>query len=257
MKKLIAIAVVIIMAVSVFSAIAEAADVLEYVHIEASGNDPYANFTFHDGATIDPDTVKWAKIKYRTITETDNTGVQLIGQFYINPAAEPFVPVKYKHSQKWETLVIDLTSVSEKATVASKWNSSSYTGVSQIRFDPMESDRDAEAAHNEEDTAVVADGDCIDIAWIAFFESEADAKAYDGTQNTPAVILLPEDLAAYTPGNAIKSIELREEEVKAEDIGSGDDDPNPQTSDASVVAVATLACIALAGVVVAAKKTRK
>ena len=44
-------------------------------HIVASGNDPYATFTFHDGKSIDPDTCKWAAIKYRTITEKDNTGV--------------------------------------------------------------------------------------------------------------------------------------------------------------------------------------
>ncbi|MBR4979492.1 MAG: hypothetical protein IKX77_02960, partial [Clostridia bacterium] len=223
-------------------------------------NDPYANFSFHDGKAIDPDTVKWAKIKYRTITKTDNTGVELIGQFYVNPAAEPFIPVKYNHTQKWETLVVDLTSVSEKASSGSIWDSAHYSGKTQIRFDPMESNRDAEAQDGEHDVARVQDGDCIDIAWIAFFESEADAKAYDGTQDTPAVIILPEDLESYTPGNAIKSIELMEEEAKAEDPGqSGDDQPGetPATSDASVVAIATVACIALAGVVVAAKKIRK
>ena len=73
-----------------------AADDFPYARITASGNDPHGTFNFSpDGKndSIDPDTVKWASIKYRTITETDSTGVQLIGQFYIVPAMEPFVPM--------------------------------------------------------------------------------------------------------------------------------------------------------------------
>ncbi|MBR4255787.1 MAG: hypothetical protein IKQ18_01385, partial [Clostridia bacterium] len=214
MKKLLAI---IILAALMFTALmvlpANAAEEFDYVHIVASGNDPYATIRFNSNGkntTIDPDTVKWAVIKYRTVTEKDNTGVQLIGQFYILSAAEPFIPIKYNHTRQWETLVIDMTSVSEKTKLASAWNSTKYTDKTGIRFDPLESNRDAEAATSETDTAVVSDGDSIDIAFIAFFDNEDDAKAYDGSQDTPYCIILPEDIEWCEAGNAIGEVEYVE-----------------------------------------------
>ena len=125
MKKITAIILVFVMLAAVAALPTYAAEDFTYAHITASGNDPYATFRFNPegrNTSIDPDVVKWAVIKYRTVTETDNTGVQLIGQFYISPAAEPFVPVKYNHTKQWETMVVDLTSVSEKTTLSSKWN---------------------------------------------------------------------------------------------------------------------------------------
>lgn len=249
MKKIIALTAILVLILTAAAAAVSAADSFEYAHITASGNDPYATFNFHDGKSIDPDTVKWAAVKYRTITEKDNTGVQLIGQFYVNPAAEPFVPVKYNHTQKWEILVVDLTTVSEKASSGSIWDSTHYSAPSQIRFDPIESNRDAEA-HLDSDPAVVSNGDSIDIAWIAFFASEADAKAYDGSQNTPAALLLPEDLTKGIGANNMGSVEVKTESAASEQHGS-DTPANPATSDAAVVAISALACVALAGIVVA------
>ncbi len=220
MKKLSAAILVAVLLVSVLSVIqVNAADDFTYAHIVASGTDPYATFNFNPNGnhtTIDPDTVKWASIKYRTVTETDNTGVQLTGQLYINPAVEPFIPIKYNHTKQWETLVIDLTSVSEKTSLSSAWNSSKYTAVEGIRFDPLEPDRDAEAQDTEHDTAVVSDGDSIDIAYIAFFESEEDAKNYDGTQDTPYCIILPEDLEWYSSDNSIGSVDIYEPKKPAQ-----------------------------------------
>ena len=247
MKKAIAFIIVLVMAVSLFASISvNAADTFTYAHIVASGNDPYATFTFHDGKSIDPDTCKWAAIKYRTITEKDNTGVQLKGQLYVNPAAEPFIPVTYKHTQKWETAVIDLTAVSAKTSLSSIWDSKHYTGKTAIRFDPMEPDRDAEDQNNEHNTAEVLADSAIDIAWIAFFDSEAKAKAYDGTQDTPVCLLDAECFTKGAGANAFKSVE-----VLTETASSGDN--NPGTADAAVVAIAAVACIALAGVVVSRK----
>ena len=213
MKKTFALLIVMSLLFAALSSMHVSAgeESFEFAHFVATGNDPYASFTFNPGGnntTIDPDTVKWASVKYRTITETDNTGVQLIGQLYISPAAEPFIPIKYVHSGQWETLIVDLTSVSDKTSLASKWNSASYTDKTSIRFDPLESNRDAELAQSESDTAVVSDGDSIDIAWIAFFESEEDAKAYDGTQNTPYCILLPEDFEWPSGGNNLPDPEV-------------------------------------------------
>ena len=211
MKKFTAIAVAVLIVMSLVTVIpVHAAEEFSYAHITASGNDPYATFTFNPNgnhSTIDPETVKWAAIKYRTVTETDNTGVQLIGQLYVSPAVEPFIPIKYEHTRQWETIIVDLTSVSEKTELESVWTTK-YTDLSGIRFDPLESNRDAEAQDTENDVARVQDGDSIDIAFLAFFENEEDARAYDGTQDTPYCIILPEDLEWYAGDNAIDSVEV-------------------------------------------------
>ena len=49
----------------------KAGEEVAYAHIVASGNDPYAEFMFNpkgNNTEIDPDTVKWASVRYRTIT---------------------------------------------------------------------------------------------------------------------------------------------------------------------------------------------
>ena len=255
MKRFISAVIILSVLVAALSLVfVNAADGFDYVHIVAGGNDPYGTITFNangNHTSIDPDAVKFAKIKYRTETEVDNTGVQLKGQFYVNPAAEPFIPVKYNHTKKWETVVVDLTAVSEKTTLSSIWDGSHYSGKTAIRFDPMEPDRDAEDQNNEHNTAVVLPDSAIDIAWIAFFESEADAKAYDGTQNTPYCIILPEDMTdgKWAGANNIKSAAILHQDATAEEPS------NPPSGDAMVVAMAAIGCIALAGVV-AAKKSK-
>ncbi len=166
---------------------------LEYVAFFALGNDPYATFAFSkDGKNdeIDPDTVTWAAIRYRTVTKEDNNGNPLTGQFYISPAAEPFVPIVWNHTEKWETVIVDMTSVREGTELVSKWNSSSYTSTTTIRFDPMESLRDAEAAQNELDDNIVLEDSEIDIAWIAFFETKEEAEAFDGKDMTAPYCVL-------------------------------------------------------------------
>ncbi len=253
MKKLLALVIILCVAATLAVA-ATAADSFDYAHIVASGNDPYGQVSFSaDGAhtEIDPDTVKWAKIKYRTVTEKDSTGVQLRGQLYVVNEAEPFIPITYKHTQKWETGLIDLTAVSEKTSLTSIWDSTHYTVRNVIRFDPMEPDRDAEDQQNEHNVAEVEPDSSIDVAWIAFFENKADAEAYDGTQSTPYCIITPNELKGIS-GNSIKEVEIKTEDGAAPDPSGS----NPSTSDASVVAIASLACIALAGVVVAFRKVR-
>ena len=267
MKKAVAILIIIMMAAAAFASLAvQAEEPAKYVHITASANDPYANVNFSpDGnhTEIDPDVVKWAAVKYRTVTEVDDTGVQLIGQFYINPAAEPFIPVKYDHTRKWETLVVDLTGVSQKTSLSSIWDGGHYTSKGAIRFDPLESNRDAEANEAGSDAAKVSEGDSIDIAWIAFFENEDDAKSYDGTQNTPYCIITPEELsqmpsAAGANGIASAVIVEGKENAAPDNTETKAADPlpaaNPKTTDASVVAVAALACVALAGVITTVAK---
>ena len=182
----------------------------DYVHYVASGNDPYA--TYENSIDIDPEVVTWAQIKYRTITEKDSLDNTLTGQIYITPAAEPFIPVKWNHTGNWETIVVDLTSVSEKTTLASLWKDSIGLG---FRFDIMESNRDAEA-NSADDPAVVLPDSAIDIAYIAFFESEDAAKAFDGVNGTPAAFLGAEDLLVYSSSNNVSSEVLTEVPVVEE-----------------------------------------
>ena len=186
---------------------AEEAGEAEYVRFTAQGNDPYATFSFSkDGNNdrIDPDTVTWAAIRYKTGSQYDSTGVEYTAQFYINPAAEPCIPVKYNFSGNWETAVIDMTSVSESTSLESKWDSTSYTAVTGIRFDPLEPDRDSENTSSDADRGQVNPDDYIDVAWIAFFEKEEDAKAYTGKESTPYCLLDVNSLMSLNGANNLK-----------------------------------------------------
>lgn len=237
MKKISAIILAIFMLSLTLCAVpAFAAESFDYVKFTASGNDPYVNYTFD--TAIDTSKVTWAVVKYRTVTKTDNTGVDLLGQIYVSPAAEPFVPVKWNHSQSWELIVVDLTSVSASTTLASAWTASAGTG---FRFDPIESNRDAEAA-SDSDTAVVSSGDSIDVAFIAFFETESAAKAFDGTGTGYAALLGPDALGA----GAMTRVAT---EKLTEGGSSGN---NPVTGDATLI-IAASAVISL-GVIITVKK---
>jgi len=189
MKKFLALAIVAVMTVALFAVGVQAADDFPYAHFVADGNDPCTGVTFSGAHTaMDPDAVKWAAIKYRTVTEKDSSGTALTGQIYVQPAQEPCVPINYVHSQSWETLVLDLSG-------CAAWNSEKYTQTGSFRFDFLQGN-------------TVQKGDSIDIAWIAFFENEADAKAYDGTQDTPYCVSAPSDLAAKAGTNALQSVEV-------------------------------------------------
>lgn len=175
-----------------FPVAADEAEETEYVRFTALGNDPYATFTFSkagNNTMIDPDTVTWAAIRYKTGSQYDSTGVEYTAQFYISPAAEPHVPIRYEFTGKWETAIIDLTAVSAATELESRWNSDFYTAVNTVRFDPLEPDRDPENTSADNDNGQVNEGDYIDIAWIAFFTKEADARAYTGKEDTPYCIL--------------------------------------------------------------------
>ena len=188
---LVAAVIAITMLFSAMPAFAAEAEETDYVRFTALGNDPYATFTYSkegNNSRIDPDKVTWAALRYKTGSQYDSSGFEYTGQFYISPAAEPCIPIKYNHTGKWETAIIDMTSVSEATSLESKWSSDTYTAVTTIRFDPLEPDRDPENTSSAGNGQVNAD-DYIDVAWIAFFEKEEDAKAYTGKENTPYCIL--------------------------------------------------------------------
>ena len=186
---------------------------LEYVRFTATGDDPYGTFRLtYDGddTTIDPDEVVWAAVRYRTITQFDTAGAELSGQFYVVPPAEPHVPVKYVHSGQWETAIVDLTTVSSNTELNSIWDSMHYQSVDSIRFDPMEPSRDAEAEEQAETAGKVKKGYSIDVAWIAFFETEYAARTYTGRERTPSAVLDADSLSSINNAYHLLASKLSE-----------------------------------------------
>ena len=180
----------------------------EYVRLIGDGFDPYATFEFSSKGqndSIDPDTVTWAAIRHRTAARYNEDNVEYIAQFYVSPPAEPFIPVHYNYSGEWETVIVDMTSVAALYGRESIWDSGHYTDTHNIRLDPLEPDRDADNFDDSTGRGKVIEGDYIDIAWIAFFEKEEDAKAYTGTENTPYCLLDAESLSAPFSTHSLKA----------------------------------------------------
>lgn len=249
MKKLFALVMTVVMlATLAVSAMAETIE-FDYARFTATGNDP--NGTFEIGA-IDRAVTKWAVIKYRTVTEKDSTGVQIRGQIYAK-AAEPHCLVTWNHSQNWETVVLDLTTTFDNGATPEIWTTTTET---TFRFDMMESNRDA-VANDSADPAVIEAGSQIDIAYVAFYNSEADAKA-----GTNAVVTVDaEQLAtAFASPNNLEAEVLTEvieipEETEAETVAEVVEEAPaaPQTFDAAVIA-AVAAVVAAAGYAVSKKR---
>ena len=143
-----------------------------YAYIEANGGDPYFYAKFNNYHTIDADSVKWVSIKYRSDAENEGNYMQI----YAFPPAEPCARCDLKNTGEWETGVFYVGD-------AAHWNGTEYERTTTVRIDPVNDD-------------CAYEGACLEIAWIAFFTSEEEAYAYNGTQLTPACIVLPEDIAA-------------------------------------------------------------
>ena len=199
----------------------------DYVTFTATGDDPYAVFKFSstgNNKKIDPDSVTWAAIRYRTVSKTDSDGEYYTGQLYIMPFLEPCIPIEYKFSGNWETAVIDLLEVNDFTALDSKWNSEFYTTRSEIRFDPLESSRDPEMYSDEYDAEVI-EGASIDIAWICFFENEADAKAYTGREDTPYCVLGPGALSKLR--EPVHNLKVERHQIDTPEPGHETPTPSP------------------------------
>ncbi|MBQ3178868.1 MAG: hypothetical protein IJB52_13695 [Clostridia bacterium] len=248
MKKfLVMVMTVVMIATLAVAAMAETIE-FDYVRYTAAGNDPYGSFEF---GAIDRAVTKWAVIKYRTVTEKDSTGAAIRGQLYAK-GAEPHVLINWNHTQQWETIVLDLTSTFDNGATPEIWTTTTET---TFRFDMMESNRDA-VANDSADPAVIEEGAQIDIAYIAFYNSEADAKA-----ETNAVVTLGADELAiesdrFTAEVLTEVIELPdpEPETEAETVAEVVEAPAaPQTFDAGIIA-AVAAVVAAAGYAVSKKR---
>ncbi len=162
-----------------------------FARITSAGDDPF--IAINPVPTTDVAN-KYAAIKYRSTSEK-STGIEIYTEI-----AEPHATTSeaFQNDGQWHTIVIDLS------TAGAQWKGNFS------RLDPM-------------NAAGLPAGEVIDIAWVAIFADENDAKAYTGPSEPTAPVDDP------TPAE------------------------NPGTADASVIAIAAVACIALAGVVVAKK----
>ena len=141
-----------------------------FVRLTATGGDPYF-MVFAPGANIQADVVA---IAYRTNSEC-------IGEFYVGSGAG--ITAQGDHCTfewiegDWNLLVIDLSEVEELTSITDDM-------VNFLRLDFF--------------TTAGAEGDYIDIEYIACFETVAAAEAYYNNLH-PAEIVDPEETPEETP----------------------------------------------------------
>ena len=132
-----------------------------FVRLTATGNDPYF-MVFAPGANIQSDIVA---ISYRT-----NSAAK--GQFYVGSGAG--ITAKGDNfffewtEGGWALLVIDLSTVEELTSITGDM-------VNFLRLDFF---------HN----GTFAEGDYIDIEYVAFFDSVADAETYYNDLHQPEIV---------------------------------------------------------------------
>lgn len=127
-----------------------------YITFNATGYDPY--FAFSDKTSPDKDATELAYvlIKYRTEASIGK------GEFYTNRtdgkqwgADGTFFDFPYENDGKWHTVIADATKA---------WGNAENVRLYAFRFDPLASGAKA--------------GDSIDIAYLKFFRTKADAEEY-------------------------------------------------------------------------------
>ncbi len=127
----------------------------DYVTFRALNNDPYVHLR-KSTATI---TDKFILIKYRTTSSVN-------GQIYFK-SAEPSVMINWNGNGEWNTVIVDATAAG-----------ANWTNKTIFRFDPLQS-------HQTDLLSCT-----IDVEYIGFFSSEADAIQYE--QEREAEKELPE-----------------------------------------------------------------
>ena len=190
MKKIISFALILVMtaalvaAVVPVNALAPDGDVT-YARITASGGDPYFYAHYDGDITIDVTKAKFASIKYRS----DNAGSPAKIEIYASSPVGGSPSAPLNHDGNWNTVVMDISN-------CPNWDGSQWGSASdqQLRLDPLDGS--------------VTEGMYIDIAWVALFETEAQANAFDGTQTNYTAIITPAHMATEGARNAISSITL-------------------------------------------------
>lgn len=130
-----------------------------YVTFTATGDDPYFKFGDAQAPKGKGTDLAYAVIKYRTTAKIGK------GEFFTNRSggahwgdAGTHVDWSYKTDGEWHAVVIDCTTA---------WGKAANETLYAFRFDPLASG--------------AAAGDSIDVAFIRFYASEDDARAFAAT----------------------------------------------------------------------------
>lgn len=150
---------------------------------------------------IDTETSKVALLKYRTSMDE-----KVYGEFvWHNGSAHGFREFTYVHDGNWNFAIVDMTK--DISSGSAEWTS--IPQMTWFRYD-FANNLDADKTYD------------VDVAYLAFFENEADAKAYADADKSATV---PDDNPS-----------------KPDDTQKPDDKPNdnpnenpPKTGDASVI----------------------
>jgi hypothetical protein len=180
-----------------------------YYHIfTATGGDPYVSMDF---SASDVSQVLW--VKARVLNKSYATAIELFGATDGRSLSGPecthinILP----NNDQWQTVITYIPD-SNVATVnaykaVDPLTETYWKGtVDWIRLDPMWSEGDDGA----DSGGSMVDGEQIYIDYIAFFANEADAKAYVGTDEAAAIAAAapaetaaaPAETAAATPAEA-------------------------------------------------------
>ncbi len=159
-----------------------------YVTFKAEGDDPY--FRFRDGKepTVTTDKLAYALIKYRT------TAAIAAGEFFTNRRSGAqwggpgtHVTWEYRPDGSWHAALVDASEV---------WGNTEDS-LYAFRLDPLASGAKS--------------GDTIDIAYIKFFATEADALAYAAAAFPDDVVKAPEHTASFlVDGKVIYTVPFAE-----------------------------------------------
>ncbi|MBQ7378570.1 MAG: hypothetical protein IJW70_02680 [Clostridia bacterium] len=133
-----------------------------YVTFTATGDDPYFKFGDEFNPTGFGTDLAYVVIKYRTTAEIGK------GEFFTNRSGGAHwgndgthVDWNYNNDGEWHCVVIDCTTTA--------WGKASNETLYAFRFDPLASGASA--------------GDTIDIAYIRFFASEENARAFGAAED--------------------------------------------------------------------------
>ncbi len=159
----------------------------DFYHIfTATGNDPFVSM---DLSADDVSQVLW--VKARVLNKSYATAIELFGATNGRGLAGPectHIDMLPNHDQ-WQTIIVNVAESNVATVNAYKavdpitelfWEGS----VDWIRLDPMWSEGD----DGSDSGGSMVDGEQIYIDYIAFFATEADAVAYVGPAEAPAVV---------------------------------------------------------------------
>ena len=129
-----------------------------YATFTSTAHDPNFEYVFSNDDVLDASAYKYVAIKYRT--ETDRTG--MMGEIYFHSPTQG-----YKHPETHLTYSLASGNVWTKVVVNAGEKADWQGEMVKIRFDFIEASN-------------LPAGESMDIEYVAFFKTQAEAEAFDG-----------------------------------------------------------------------------